>query len=114
MGKRRISPRIAWATGTVAVAAALVFLPEIVGGCAACAPHAVDSIPAKRFIHVRRSSEIAAQILPADTDYSAARGGVVERRYVRELPHDLGSLKDLETRKQAFVLALLPQVLRLN
>ncbi len=89
-------------------------LPDIVGGCGHCRPHGMTDIPRDRFVRVSRASEIAEVIVLQGAGLQRVRAGVVARRYIRSLPDDLTDLRDIEDRKRSFILAVLPQVIRLN
>ena len=104
----------ACAIALIVLAALVVAWPELSRRmCTACAPAAVQDIPRDRFARVHSAADINT-LIEHRASLEAVRNGAVPRIYARALPGDLGEIDDLEERKKAFILAVLPQVLRLN
>jgi Bax protein len=98
----------------IVLAALVVAWPELSRRmCAACAPADVQDLPRHRFARVHSAEDINT-LIAHRTSLETIRNGTVPRIYTRALPRALGEIENLEQRKNTFILAVLPQVLRLN
>lgn len=85
--------------------------PYVDGGCHSCRPPSLTAIATSNFVRVDQTAELEAYLPVKQT---LANTESIPRVYVTRLPGDLAVVQDIEHRKNVFILAVLPQILRLN
>jgi Bax protein len=111
-----ISARINWLVsilGALSLAGLLIAWPEVRGLCPSCAPITIAGIPSSQFVRVRHASDVD-DVFANQVGGDRFLSGDIPRIFIQTLPSDLDGIADVERRKQLFLQAVLPQILRLN